>query len=60
MPVVETPKWDRRQWKGADKREALRSPPDGYVYTCPACGADMPDDSAVYSVFHNDYVCECC
>jgi hypothetical protein len=57
----ETPQWDRRQWSGAEQREALRIyPPDGYVYTCGGCGADMPDDEATYSPFHKDYVCKAC
>ena len=58
---IGTPSWDRRRWSGAEQREALRiSPPDGYVYTCGGCGADMPDDEATYSPFHKDYVCKAC
>jgi hypothetical protein len=54
-------KYDRRQWSGAEQREALQlGAPDGYVYTCGGCGADMPDDEAAYSDFHKDWVCKLC
>jgi len=54
-------KYDRRQWSGAEQREALRtSVPDGYVYTCGCCGGNMPDDEATYSNFHKDWICKQC
>jgi len=51
---------DRRIWVMEDAQRALAKPPDGYVYTCPACDGDMLDDEAVYSDLFDAYVCKAC